>query len=211
LAITATTGEHGESVGLSLAASKIPAEGELGCFRKENRFIDRRPAAAPASEQCRVGVFGLWRGEREVRTMEKITRTATINAPVQKVFQYWDDPANRPEVWPSLVEVKDVQPLPNGGTRYSWVYKMAGVLLKGTSDTTDYIPNQRMVWKSEGGIESIFTWTFQPEDGGTKVDVQVEYNVPIPVIGKLAERIIIKQNEREADTLLSNLKAVMEA
>lgn len=72
-------------------------------------------------------------------------------------------------VWPSLVEVKDVEPLPNGGTRYGWVYKMAGVLLKGTLDTTEYVANQRMVWRTEGSIESKFTWEFQPEDGGTKL------------------------------------------
>lgn len=142
--------------------------------------------------------------------MEKVTGTITINAPVEKVFQYWEDPTNRPEVWPSLVEVKEVQPLPNGGTRFRWVYKMAGVLLKGTTDTTEYVVNQRLVWVSEGGIDSKFTWTFQPENGGTRVAVQVEYAVPVPVIGKLAERLIIKQNEREAETLLANLKAVME-
>jgi len=37
-----------------------------------------------------------------------------------------------------------------------------------------------------------------------------EYTVPILVLGKLAESIILKQNEREADTLLANLKAILE-
>jgi hypothetical protein len=31
------------------------------------------------------------------------------------------------------------------------------------------------------------------------------------VLGKLAERMIIKQNEREAEVILANLKARMEA
>jgi hypothetical protein len=35
--------------------------------------------------------------------------------------------------------------------------------------------------------------------------------VPIPLIGKLAEAFIVKLNENEAETLLSNLKARMEA
>jgi uncharacterized membrane protein len=142
--------------------------------------------------------------------MEKLTRAITINAPVQKVFQYWEEPTNRPEVWPSLVEVKDVQPLPNGGTSYGWVYTMAGMLLKGTSETTNYVANERLEEKDEGGIESKFIWTFQPEDVGTRVHVDLEYTVPVPVLGKLAERIIVKQNEREADTVLANLKARME-
>jgi hypothetical protein len=35
--------------------------------------------------------------------------------------------------------------------------------------------------------------------------------VPIPLVGRLAEAFIIKQNENEMDVLLANLKAKMEA
>jgi uncharacterized protein YndB with AHSA1/START domain len=166
---------------------------------------------APVSKMCGVSMFGQSRGESEVRTMEKLTRTGIINAPVQKVFQYWEDPTNRPEVWPSLVEIKDVQPLPNGGTSYRWVFKLAGVLLNGTTETSEYVANERLEEKDTGGIESEFAWTFKPENGGTRLTVHVEYTVPIAVLGRLAERLIVKQIEREADTIMANLKAVMEA
>ena len=143
--------------------------------------------------------------------MAKIEKTITINAPVEKVFGYWEEPTNRPEVWPSLVEVKDVERLPSGGARHRWVYKMAGVRFEGTSEDTEVIANQRVVSKSKGGIESTITWTFQPEAGGTKLTVEVEYTVPVPLLGKLAEAFIVKQNEREAELILANLKAKMEA
>jgi uncharacterized membrane protein len=143
--------------------------------------------------------------------MAKVEKAITINAPVEKVCGYINEPTNLPEVWPSMVEAKDVQRLPNGGNRFRWVYKMAGVRFEGTSEDTEVIANQRVVSKSTGGIESTFTWTFQPEDGGTKLTVEVEYTVPIPLLGKLAEAFIVKQNEREAELLLANLKAKMEA
>ena len=54
------------------------------------------------------------------------------------------------------------------------------------------------------------TWTTDPVDGGAKVTFHAEYTVPIPVLGKLAEAIIVKQNEREAEVLLANLKDKME-
>ena len=41
--------------------------------------------------------------------------------------------------------------------------------------------------------------------------VQVEYTVPIPLLGRLAEAFIIKQNENEMNVLLANLKARLEA
>ena len=143
--------------------------------------------------------------------MARIEKTITINAPVEEVFGYVEEPANVPEYWPSVIEVKDVEELPNGGTKYAWVYKMAGVRFEGTSEDTEHITNQRVVSKSKGGIESTITWTFQPEDGGTKVTFEAEYTVPIPLLGKLAEAFIVKQNEREAELLLANLKARMEA
>jgi len=143
--------------------------------------------------------------------MVKGETTITINAPVEKVFDYVNQPTNLPEIWPSMVEVKDVQRLPNGGTSFRWVYKMAGMRFEGTTEDTEYVPNQRVVSKSTGGIESLFTWTFQPEDSGTKLTVEVEYTVPIPLLGKIAEAFIVKQNERELELVLANLKAKMEA
>jgi len=143
--------------------------------------------------------------------MAKVEKAITINAPVEKVCDYINEPTNLPEVWPSMVEAKDVQRLPNGGNRFRWVYKMAGVRFEGTSEDTEVIANQRVVSKTKGGIESTVTWTFQPEAGGTKVTYEAEYTVPIPLLGKLAESFIVKQNEREAELILANLKARMEA
>lgn len=143
--------------------------------------------------------------------MAKVEKTIIINTPVEKVFGYMDDPTNLPEVWPSLLEIKDAQRLPNGGNSFRWVYKMAGLRFEGTSEDTVYIPNQRTVTESKGGIESTITLTYQPEDGGTKLTFENEYIVPIPVLGKLAEAVILKQNEREAELLLANLKDRLEA
>jgi len=145
-----------------------------------------------------------------VRTLAKTSKTITINAPVKKVFGYISEPTNLLEIWPSLVEVKDVQRLPNGGTRNRWVYKMAGIRLEGTSEDVERIPNQRLVSKTKDGAESTQRWMLQPEGKGTKVTFEVEYTVPIPVLGKLAEAIILKMNEHEGELILSNLKTIME-
>ena len=143
--------------------------------------------------------------------MAKLEKTITINAPVEKIFNYISQPTNLPEFWPSLVETSDVQELPNGGHSNRWVYKMAGIRLEGTSEDVEYVTNQRLVSKTKGGVESTQTWMFQTEAGGTKVTFEVEYTVPIPVLGKLTEAIIVKMNEREGESLLANLKARMEA
>jgi uncharacterized membrane protein len=143
--------------------------------------------------------------------MATVNKSITINAPIEKVFKYSAEPSNLPEIWPSMIEAKDIQPLPNGGNKFRWVYKMAGIRIEGISEDTEFIPNQRSVSKTEGGVESEIIWEYQSEGEATKVTFSAEYTVPIPLIGKLAEAFIVKLNENEAETLLSNLKARMEA
>jgi uncharacterized protein YndB with AHSA1/START domain len=143
--------------------------------------------------------------------MARIEKTTMINAPVEKVFGYVEEPANVPEYWPSVMEVKDVEQLPNGGTKYRWVYKMAGVRFGGSSEAIEYIPNQRTVNENKGGVPGTVTWTYEPEDGGTKVTFEAEYVVNLPLLRGLAESFLVKVNEQEAETVLANVKAKMEA
>jgi hypothetical protein len=56
-----------------------------------------------------------------------------------------------------------------------------------------------------------FFFSFEPQDGGTQPSIKVDYKVPVPVLGRLAEALVLKQNEREASLALSNIKERMEA
>jgi ligand-binding SRPBCC domain-containing protein len=141
----------------------------------------------------------------------KTTTITKINAPVERVFAYISEPTNQVEIWPSLIEVKDVERLPGGGYSHSWVYKMAGVRMTGSTRTTEFVPNSRFVEVTEGGVSSTITWRFEPEDGGTRLVVETEYTVPVPVLGRMAEALIVKMNQREAELIMANLKARMEA
>ena len=142
--------------------------------------------------------------------MVKLHKSITIHAPVERVYAFMDDPSHLPEVWPSMVEVKDIKPSPAGGSNFGWVYKMAGMRFEGASETTIHETNKHTQTKSVKGIESKFDWDYKSQNGNTVFDVDLEYNVPIPLVGKLAESFIVNQNEHEADTLLANLKDLME-
>ena len=148
-----------------------------------------------------------WKGNR---TMAKVEKSISINAPVAKVFAYVGDPRTAPEFVPSIVEVKDVTG-EGVGQYYRWTYKMIGMRFQGESTITEYVPDTKVVHKSKGGIASTWTWTFEPENGGTKVNLTVEYTIPVPVLGKFAEMLVLRQNEREADLGMASLKARLEA
>jgi uncharacterized membrane protein len=141
--------------------------------------------------------------------MATIKSSITINAPVEKVFEY-TKPENLPEIWPSLVEVKNVKELPNGGYSWDWVYKMAGMSFNGSSEHIEIVDNERTVSKSTG-IDGTITWEYESVGGGTKITSLTEYKIPVPLLGKLAEAFIVKMNENESNTILANLKARLEA
>lgn len=141
--------------------------------------------------------------------MAKVERTITINAPAEKVFAYIEDPMLMPEWLPGMIEAKDVTGQ-GVGTHFCWAYKMSGLRFEGETTVTEHIPNERIVTQSKGGIASTWTWTFQPHDGGTKMSLVLDYTVPIPVLGKLAEALVLRQNEREANQAMANIKAKME-
>ena len=141
--------------------------------------------------------------------MVKVERSIIINAPVEKVFSYISDPNSELESIPSITDIRDITGQ-GVGQRWGWSYKMFGVSLKGESEVIEYIPNQRLVHKSTGGITSTWTYTFNPEAGGTRLNVIVEYTIPVPVLGKVGERLVLHRTEREADLAMTNIKERLE-
>jgi uncharacterized protein YndB with AHSA1/START domain len=160
------------------------------------------PYAAAGLKRCILA-------RKEDEAMPRIDKSTNINAPVEKVFAYVTDPVNLTEWMVSISDVTDVTGS-GVGQHYHWKYKMAGVPLHGESTFTEFVPNERTVTEGKGGVTSTFTWTFAPHEGGTKLNVNVDYTIPIPVLGKLAEKLVLKRNEREAGMWMENIKEQLE-
>ncbi len=143
--------------------------------------------------------------------MSLISKSIIINAPIEKVFAFMQDPTNLPEIWSSMVEIKNPQINKLGGYDFGWVYKMAGLKFDGESTTTEFIRNKKIVTESTKGIRSKFVWSFDYAKDQTHLTLDVEYTIPIPLINKLADGFITKTNETEAESTLKNLKSRMES
>lgn len=142
--------------------------------------------------------------------MYKIKKSILIDAPITKVYEFMADPANLPEIWPSMVEINNVRENSKGWSTYEWVYKMGGIKFNGESDTLQAVKNKHVTTVSTKGIQSRFDFDYSENNGKTEVTVEAEYSVPASVLSKITEQIIGKLNEHEADVMLSNLKARME-
>jgi uncharacterized membrane protein len=142
--------------------------------------------------------------------MARFHKSIEIKAPVSKVYSFIEDPNNGPEVMTNLIEVKDVKGS-GQGSHYKWTWNMAGFKFKGENTYIEDVPNKRIVINSKGGIESTWTYNFESRGDVTILDLDIDYKIPVPVLGKLAEKLLLKRNEREGDTNLMNLKERLES
>ncbi len=141
--------------------------------------------------------------------MEHIKKSISINAPVEKVFDYISNNAHEAEWMPSLVRVFDSTGT-RVGDKYKWKYKMAGIMLEGETDIMEVIPNKKYKTKTKGGIQSEFNFSFEPKGVGTELELDIDYKIPLPLVGKVAEKLVHSRNEREAVLGLQNVKEIME-
>ncbi len=142
--------------------------------------------------------------------MAKVKKSIIISAPVEKVFNYLADQKNQPDWIPSMVEVWDTSE-PAVGSTFKWKYKMAGVLLEGETTVTELVPNKSLRTLSKGAVASDWLFLLEASDGRTELELTIEYTIPVPVLGKVAEKIMLKRNEREADLAIENIKVTMES
>lgn len=143
--------------------------------------------------------------------MKTIENSITIKAPVEKVFQYIDDPQNDPDWLIGMIEVHEVEGAPGVGRHFHWTFKMAGIPFKGQSTTTEHVPNRRLVTESKGQIPSTWAADLEPAGDGTKLTMKVDYTIPIPVLGKLAEHLVLRQNERNIKASMTTIQETLEA
>jgi hypothetical protein len=142
--------------------------------------------------------------------MTKIIKSVFIEAPVEKIYDYLIEPMNLQEYWPNVIKISDVKQLPNGGYSTRWVYQMSFLKFIGTGITVDCARNQFIIDHIKGGIESTQKWSLSPKGPGTMATFEVEYNIPIPVIGRVLEKLLEKINHRDGEQLMALLKSKME-
>jgi len=133
-----------------------------------------------------------------------------IDAPPEEVFARISNPMNSMEDVPNVVEVTDVTGQ-GEGMSYRMVYKMAGIRLDLDCTLIEYIPNEQVTYETKGGSDAKQTWKLSPQDGGCKLVVSATYSIPVPLIGKIAELLLKRLNDKEWEAVLANIKARIEA
>jgi len=139
----------------------------------------------------------------------KVDESIVIDAARDAVFAYVTDPAKMAEWLPSMVEARNI--VGSGeGQQYEWTYKMAGFLFRGQTVVVEQAPSELAVFQTIGAVNSTWTFHFETADSGTRFRMVIEYEVPMPVLGRLAERVISKRDSRTICLALNNVKDTLE-
>ncbi len=130
-----------------------------------------------------------------------------VDADVESVFEFLDDPHNHAAVTPRLNDVRDIERLSNGGKRLSYTYQMAGLGIDGELVQTVHEPNERMVFELRGRLEGTIDLSFEPAEDGTTLTYTAEYDLPENALTSVGEPVIRRFNERQLRATLDNVAA----
>jgi len=143
--------------------------------------------------------------------MVTIEKDVWIETPRERVFEYMAVPENHLEVMPSLQDVRDVEELPNGGTEGAVTFKMVGIRNDIEFEDVTFDPPALRVYEMGGDLEGEVRYRFEEEDGGTRFTYELDGSLPSRVLNKVLEPVARRYNEREMETMLANVKTLLEA
>lgn len=142
--------------------------------------------------------------------MAVLTQSITVNAPVEEVFDYALDPRN---LWSMPdVALADVATKPDGvGTSARIWSHFLGFHVEGGLEYTEVTRPGQIVIEVDFFMEHpTWTFTFEPEDGATKVTAKGEWHVKTPAVGGPFERMMVKEHEPAVEAMLASLKDHLE-
>ena len=142
--------------------------------------------------------------------MNTFRRWMTVDTFVERVYEQISRPEDLVEIWPGLIAVWNVRPLPLGGHTYEWIYKMAGTRVRGRSQTREIARNDHVLVQLDEGIPGTFRWGFEPDRGRARVTLEVEYEIPSLVLGKVTRGYVEQETELQLGIMMHNLKARLE-
>ncbi len=143
--------------------------------------------------------------------MSRVTKVASIKAEPAKVIEYIANVKNHPAFISALKSIDNLNGDPKHmGESWDWTFVMGGVEINGKAETADYVAGKHYSFKTTGGIVSAFSYSVEPEDGGARLTMDVNYEVPQNVLAKAMDKAVVERlNNQEGDRAVENLQAIL--
>ncbi|HEU4900175.1 MAG TPA: SRPBCC family protein [Actinomycetota bacterium] len=179
---------------------------------------ERRRVTAAAAAVAGIAALDLYtsvrlsRGNQDGAREEAMqAKTAvTIRHPVEVVYGYWRDFSNLPSFMNHLASVQV-----HGNGRSHWTANApAGRTVEWDAEIVEDKPNERIAWRSLEGSQvpnsGVVWFTPAPGDRGTEVRVELTYDPPAGVLGKVVAKLFGEEPQQQVTDDLRRLKQVLE-
>ena len=145
---------------------------------------------------------------RERRRTVDIQKTLLIEAPPERVYEFWTDYENFPLFMSNVREVRDM-----GGGRSHWIVRgPGGVPIEWDAMLTEQVPGEMLAWRSRPGsmLENAGAVRFRPEGEGTRVELRLCYSPPAGGAGQAVAALLGADPRAKLNEDLGRLKALLE-
>ena len=139
-----------------------------------------------------------------------VHKAITIDLPADRVFAFWDNPANLPTV---MHHVRDVRMTQVRGEWRWTVSGAAGAPIEFVTVITDRVPDRLLAWKTVEGstVEHTGTVRFDAlDEARTRIGLRLSYNPPRGAPGQAAATVLGTDPKRRVDTDLMRMKTALE-
>ena len=110
--------------------------------------------------------------------MARMQLAEEVHAPTGIVFDYVDQHAHCPEFFKGFCNFELTSPLHRVGSRLKMDGRSAGATLSIEVETSAVVPEREISSVFVSGLRGHWEWLFQPIQGGTRVTVIIDYDIP---------------------------------
>jgi len=141
-----------------------------------------------------------------------VSKSVTVNRSPAEVIEYIADVSNHPAFIGPLKSVSELKGDPRTpGTSWTWVFVMAGVEISGFAETLAYEPGRLYRYRTTSGALSTFEYSAASEGDATKVTINVDYEIPDTLLGKVQGPVVERLNDLDGQRAVDNLKVILDA
>ena len=146
--------------------------------------------------------------------MPTVTAVVEVSAPLEKVFAIARNIEAFPQFMPDVQEVEILEQRPDGWQTSRWVG-----IVKEFRRTINWVEEDRWdeathvcTFRQQEGDFALYqgVWTFAESDGVTHIELELEYEYDVPLIGNLIKALLKRKMQENCDNMLTAIKAEAE-
>ena len=139
-------------------------------------------------------------------------QNASIAADPQKVYDFVSEARRAVSFIPGLTKIDNVKPAQvQPGQTWEYEFDWFGFVVSGNSKCIQADSPRVYAFQTVSGSPSTWTYRFDPDRPGTRLTLEVEYEIPQNLLARYASQSTLeKMNADRARKIVENIKTMIE-